>query len=172
MSLNRIKKKIIQDLIVNKSKKTDLRSILQIFKNNTINNPNYLINTHSNNKKINYVVGIKITHSNILLNLVDYRGNSVIKISSGLCYFKGKLKASRYAATIVAENFLLKVEEYLKEKGMIKHGTKSSFSTAVHITGLKKNRKVILRILKKNMQIKLIKNSTLISHNGCRISKK
>ena len=131
---------------------------------------------HLFHKNIKYIISVKLTYSNIIINLTDNNGLSKVITSSGILYFKGKLKTSRYAATSVTEDFLKKSSEYFKEhykKTNITNKHKhQNFLTSVHWTGIKKNRKTILRLIKKQFDVKLFKNDTIQPHNGCRSKKK
>ena len=169
-NINNSKKKFIF-LIVNQYKKsrTNMNSILMCFKKSK---QEAIITKNISNrlaKPIKYVISIKLTYSNIILNLTTSQGDSKILITSGINYFKGKLKTSRYAATTVSEKFLAETVEYFKKTSKL---NKPHFFVAVHVTGLKKNRKTILRVLKRKLQIKVFKNNTITPHNGCRGPKK
>ena len=126
-------------------------------------------------KKIKYVISIKLTYSNIMMNLATNEGHPKVTISSGLNYFTGRLKTSRYAATTITEMFLLKCEEHFKKHNKLPLNTTPKHNgivTAIHLTGIKKNRKAILRLIKKHLIVKILKNNTIQSHNGCRNKKK
>jgi len=126
-------------------------------------------------KQIKHIITVKLTYSNIMMNLTTNRGHPKVTISSGLNYFTGRLKTSRYAATTITEMFLLKCEEHFKKNDKQLLDTTSKHNgivAAIHLTGIKKNRKTILRLIKKKFVIKLFKNNSIQSHNGCRDKKK
>lgn len=126
--------------------------------------------TNSGQKQINYIISIRLTYSNIIMNLTTNEGLPKITMSSGINYFTGRLKTSRYAATTITEIFLVKCNEYFKNKNSLLKN--KNILTAVHLTGIKKNRKTILRLIKKQFNIKIFKSNTTQPHNGCRNKKK
>ena len=170
IDINNPKKKFIF-LIVNQHKKskTNLKDVLTCFKKSK---RKAIITKNISSRfaePIKYIISVKLTYSNIILNLTTSQGDSKLLTTSGVNYFKGKLKTSRYAALTVSEKFLAEAVEYFKKNTK---RDKPNFLVAMHVTGLKKNRKTILRVLKKKLQIKVFKNNTITPHNGCRAPKK
>lgn len=119
-----------------------------------------LQNKIRNSKQLNYILHIKLLNSNIICNITDIKGKSLIKYSSGIFHFNGAQKTKKFALTT-----LLKKIKY-------KSKTLQHKIFAIHYQGIKKNRKQITDKLKKFINIKIIKIFNFTPHNGCKPKKK
>jgi len=140
MNLNPKKKLVIFFLLLYKNSynKSKIKTLQMLNYNNQKNlNKNNSNIIFQNSKQIKYIITVKLTYSNIIFNLTDYAGNSKIIKTTGIYFFKGKLKTSKYSATTVTEMFIKCCNEYFQQNN------NSNPSIAFHITGIKKIKKIL-----------------------------
>jgi small subunit ribosomal protein S11 len=104
---------------------------------------------------------IHASFNNTTVTITDTEGNVVAWSSAGGIGFKGSRKGTPFAAQLAAAN----CAEHAKE-----HGVRS---VDVRVTGPGAGRESAIRALQANgIDIKSIKDSTPIPHNGCRPRKR
>src|SRR5687767_5927532 len=107
------------------------------------------------------VASIAATFNNTIVAISDPVGNVLAWSSAGRIGFKGSRKGTPFAAQLAAAN----CAEHAKE-----HGVRS---VDVRVTGPGAGRESAIRALQANgIDIKSIKDSTPIPHNGCRPRKR
>lgn len=101
------------------------------------------------------------TFNNTLISLTDLNGNVLAWSSAGKVGFKGSRKGTPFAAQLAAQDIAAKA----KEMGVR--------SIDVEIKGPGQGRESALRALQSaGLEIKSIKDTTPIPHNGCRPPKR
>ena len=177
--LNKIKKK--QKLIKTKNNLKKLNYLLTLtsykkkiyYKKSLYNKINKLKqeNEFSNNIKlynkylqqnltIYYIITISFLKTNTIIHLSNSKGNIILFYSAGNVGIKGKQKIKR---KIVINKLLLKLVKkipFINKKPI-----------ALHLINVKFYKKLIIKQLKKNIFIKIIKSFNLIPYNGCRKKK-
>ena len=110
---------------------------------------------------IRYVINIKFTESNTLVNVTDIEGNPKVFLSSGVVGLRGKMKKHQPAAIVkILKSLLLKI----KFVGV--------FPVAIHFIGAKRYHiSLSIKLLKNRVFIKSIRNYNLKAYNGCRPKK-
>ena len=122
--------------------------------------------TYSKKKKIkkNILSGIayvKSTFNNTVISIADLNGNVVAWSSAGQKGFKGSRKSTPYAAQVAADSVAVKALEF---------GMKT---LSVEVKGPGSGRETALRALQaRGFKIISIKDTTAMSHNGSRPSKR
>ena len=122
--------------------------------------------TYSKKKKIkkNILSGIayvKSTFNNTVISIADLNGNVVAWSSAGQKGFKGSRKSTPYAAQVAADSVAVKALEF---------GMKT---LSVEVKGPGSGRETALRALQaRGFKILSIKDTTAMSHNGSRPSKR
>ena len=115
-------------------------------------------------EKKNIPVGIAYiaaSFNNTMISITDLEGNLIAQSSSGARGFRGSRKGTPFAAQLAAAN----CAEHAKE-----HGVRS---VDVRVTGPGAGRESAIRALQANgIDIKSIKDTTPIPHNGCRPRKR
>lgn len=107
------------------------------------------------------IVHIKASFNNTIVSVTDKKGNVIAWSSSGSCGFKGSRKSTPFASQTATELALKKVME---------QGLKV---VDINISGPGSGRETAIRSIQNlGLSILSIKDVTLISHNGCRSSKK
>src|ERR1700680_954122 len=107
------------------------------------------------------VAHIQATFNNTIISIADPEGKIVSWSSAGRIGFKGSRKGTPFAAQLAAAN----CAEIAKE-----HGVRS---VDVRVTGPGAGRESAIRALQANgLDIKSIKDTTPIPHNGCRPRKR
>lgn len=107
------------------------------------------------------IVHIKASFNNTLVSVTDMRGNVISWSSAGSCGFKGSRKSTPFAAQTATEAAIRKaVEQGVRQIEINVSGPGSGRETAVR------------SIQNFGLSILLIKDVTLIPHNGCRPTKK
>jgi small subunit ribosomal protein S11 len=107
------------------------------------------------------VVHIKATFNNTLVSVTDMRGNVIAWSSAGSCGFKGSRKSTPFAAQTATE---------MAVKKAIEQGIRQ---IEINVSGPGSGRETAIRSIQNfGLNILLIKDVTLIPHNGCRPSKK
>lgn len=107
------------------------------------------------------IVHIKASFNNTIISVTDQNGNVISWSSSGSCGFKGSRKSTPFAAQTATESAVKKA---------IDLGIKS---VEIKISGPGSGRETAIRSIQSfGLPISLIKDVTLMPHNGCRPSKK
>jgi small subunit ribosomal protein S11 len=115
-------------------------------------------------EKKQIAVGIAHIHStfnNTIVTITDLNGNTLAWASAGTVGFKGTKKGTPFAAQLTAESAAKKVADFgMKE-------------VSVYVTGPGSGRESAIRSLQAaGLNIKMIKDTTPIPHNGCRPRKR
>jgi small subunit ribosomal protein S11 len=104
---------------------------------------------------------VNASFNNTIVSIADAEGNVLAWSSAGRIGFKGSRKGTPFAAQLAAAN----CAEHAKE-----HGVRS---VDVRVTGPGAGRESAIRALQANgIDIKSIKDTTPIPHNGCRPRKR
>ena len=104
---------------------------------------------------------VNASFNNTIVSIADQEGNILGWSSAGRIGFKGSRKGTPFAAQLAAAN----CAEHAKE-----HGVRS---VDVRVTGPGAGRESAIRALQANgIDIKSIKDTTPIPHNGCRPRKR
>jgi len=104
---------------------------------------------------------VAASFNNTIVSIADQEGNILAWSSAGRIGFKGSRKGTPFAAQLAAAN----CAEHAKE-----HGVRS---VDVRVTGPGAGRESAIRALQANgIDIKSIKDTTPIPHNGCRPRKR
>jgi small subunit ribosomal protein S11 len=107
------------------------------------------------------VVHIQTGHHNTIITLTNVRGEVLCWSSAGSCGFKGKRKATTFAAKKAAEVVAKKSRDFLLKEAKIL------------VTGPGQGRETAIReIFKAGVKVSVIREKTGIPHNGCRPPKK
>jgi small subunit ribosomal protein S11 len=107
------------------------------------------------------VATVQASFNNTIIAIADQEGNVLAWSSAGRIGFKGSRKGTPFAAQLAAAN----CAEHAKE-----HGVRS---VDVRVTGPGAGRESAIRALQANgLDIKSIKDTTPIPHNGCRPRKR
>ncbi len=120
------------------------------------NNTNSTLTT---TQLVDAIFNIYLSNSNIIINLTNLKGDTILKSSSGLVYYKGREKIKKYALiniikTIIDQSSNLNIK-----------------TTALHFKGLKRYRSLIINLLKKRFSLILVTHYYTLPHNGCRPKK-
>src|SRR5262245_314467 len=104
---------------------------------------------------------VNASFNNTIVSIADAEGNILAWSSAGRIGFKGSRKGTPFAAQLAAAN----CDEHAKERGVR--------SVDVRVTGPGAGRESAIRALQANgIDIKSIKDTTPIPHNGCRPRKR
>ena len=104
---------------------------------------------------------IYASFNNTLITITDLLGNVVCWSSAGLQGFKGSRKSTPYAAQLIGNDILKKIDNF---------GIRS---LDIHVRGGGSGRENALRALADSgIKITYIKDETKIPHNGCRPPKR
>ena len=107
------------------------------------------------------VVHIQTGHHNTIITLTNVRGEVLCWSSAGSCGFRGKRKATTFAAKKAAEVVAKKSRDFLMKEAKI------------IVTGPGQGRETAIReIFKAGVKVSVIREKTGIPHNGCRPPKK
>jgi ribosomal protein S11 len=119
------------------------------------------------NKEINpqdfvvvYVINLSFLKANTTIHVSDIRGNLKLFFSAGSVNLTGKQKRKRRIAVSKLILLLLKNANFLSRKPI-----------ALHLNNVNFYKNLIVRKLKRNLYIKIIKIFNQIPHNGCRKKK-
>lgn len=127
------------------------------------NNPLYYISYFDfiNIKiSINYIIKFIIYKKNIMLHLTDIKGTTLLYINSGLL---NNLKNQKINKHTILKTLSIVLENV--------HFSKNS-QIAIHFnSNLKNFNKLIIKFIKSNYKINIIKLFNLTPHNGCRPKK-
>ena len=104
---------------------------------------------------------VKSTFNNTVISIADLNGNVLAWSSAGQKGFKGSRKSTPYAAQVAADSVAVKALEF---------GMKT---LSVEVKGPGSGRETALRALQaRGFKILSIKDTTAMSHNGARPSKR
>mgnify|MGYP000576547147 CR=1 FL=1 len=106
-------------------------------------------------------VHIRSSFNNTMVTITDLQGNALSWASSGGLGFRGSRKSTPYAAQMCAET---------AAKAAMEHGLKT---VEVYVKGPGQGREAAIRALQSaGLEVVMIKDVTLIPHNGCRPPKR
>jgi len=121
----------------------------------------------SNNKKTNlqdfiitYVISISFLKANTTIQISDIKGNLKLFYSAGSVQLSGKQKRKRRIAVSKLISLVLKKATFLGQKPI-----------ALHLNNVNFYKNLIVRKLKRNLYIKVIKILNQTPYNGCRKKK-
>ena len=107
------------------------------------------------------VVHIQAGHHNTIITMTSVRGDVLCWSSAGACGFRGKRKATTFAAKKAAEIVAKKSRDFLMKE------------VKILVTGPGQGRETAIReIFKTGIKVDVIREKTGIPHNGCRPRKK
>ena len=107
------------------------------------------------------VAHVNSSFNNTMITITDAQGNTISWSSAGLMGFKGSRKSTPYAAQMAAEDVGKKASE---------HGMKT---LEVEVSGPGSGRESAVRALASSgIEVRSIKDTTPIPHNGCRPPKR
>ena len=104
---------------------------------------------------------IQSSFNNTIVTITDLQGNALSWASAGGLGFRGSRKSTPFAAQTAAD---------VAAKAAMEHGLKT---VEVYVKGPGQGREAAIRALQAaGLEVKLIKDVTLIPHNGCRPPKR
>ena len=107
------------------------------------------------------IVHIQAGHHNTIITVTNIRGEVLCWSSAGACGFRGKRKATSFAAKKAAETVARKSKDFSMQEARIL------------VTGPGQGRETAIReIFKAGIKVNIIREKTGIPHNGCRPPKK
>nr|ALO63382.1 ribosomal protein S11 [Carteria sp. SAG 8-5] len=107
------------------------------------------------------IVHIQAGHHNTIITVTNIRGEVLCWSSAGACGFRGKRKATSFAAKKAAETVARKSKDLSMQEARIL------------VTGPGQGRETAIReIFKAGIKVNIIREKTGIPHNGCRPPKK
>lgn len=109
-----------------------------------------------------YIIHFSFSPTNTFLHITDILGNLKYRYSAGLVNFKGKQKKSRIQV----------LTRFLRELRKLKISTLKDKPIALHLNNVGFYKYFIIKNLKKNFFIRLIKSYETYSYNGCRKKKR
>jgi ribosomal protein S11 len=112
------------------------------------------------NPIIKYIIKIVFSKTNTLLHIMDFEGNLIFFCSAGSMQYKGKRKKARYMVFRSFFKCIISKLKFLKSQPI-----------ALHLQNVQTNKIQLIRLLKKKLYIKIIKNFTIYPYNGCRKKK-
>jgi len=120
------------------------------------------VTTNKTKKRIyRGVVHIQAGYHNTIVTITDIRGEVICWSSSGACGFKGKRKATGFAAKKAAETAARKSRDFfIREAKVLVNGPGQGRESAIR------------EIFKADISVSLIREKTGIPHNGCRPPKR
>ncbi len=143
---------IIEEIKIKKHK-------VKLFKNNKIN---YIADFNFNNKiiTISYILKFIIYKKSIMLHLTNNKGITLFYLNSGLLKILTNKKINKH-------NVLKALSTILENINFSKHN-----NIALHFnSNIKQFNKIIIKFIKPNYKINIIKLFNLTPHNGCRPKK-
>jgi len=140
---------------LNKNKKALVRS--KFSRKNSVLSPRLTRNT----AVVMYIINIRLTNTNTLLNVTDPKGNTLFSTTTGSIKLEGKQKTAQPSALLLLIKTLQKKAKVL---GMLQ--------IAIHFYNTKLYYETLaIQVLKQNFFILSIKSYNLQPHNGCRPKK-
>lgn len=116
----------------------------------------------NNQKLINYILNIKLSLTNTIININDIKGNPKFFYSAGMFNLQKKQKIKQPKAIITILRALLLKFRIFKTKPV-----------AIHFNNLALNHQsYVFKKLKRKIFTKLFINYVFRSHNGCRLKKR
>lgn len=112
------------------------------------------------NLTVYYIINITFLKTNTAIHLSDIKGNTKLFYSTGDVGLKGKQKKKRRIVISKLISLLIKKVPFINKKPV-----------ALHLNNVKFYKKLIIKRLKKNIFIKIIKSFNLAPYNGCRKKK-
>lgn len=109
-----------------------------------------------------YVIHFSFSPTNTFLHITDTFGSLKFCYSAGLVNFKGKQKKSRIQV----------LTRFLRELRKLKISTLKDKPIALHLTNVGSYKYFLIKNLKRNFFIRLIKSYEVYSYNGCRKKKR
>ena len=109
-----------------------------------------------------YIVHFSFSPTNTFLHITDISGNLKFCYSAGLVNFKGKQKKSRIQV----------LTRFLRELRKLKISTLKDKPIALHLNNVGFYKYFLIKNLKKNFFIRLIKSYETYPFNGCRKKKR
>ena len=109
---------------------------------------------------IMYIINVSFSKANTTIHVSDIRGNLKLFYSAGSVDLSGKQKRKRRAAVSKLISLLLKKAIFLGNKPI-----------ALHLSNVNYYKNLIVRKLKRNLYIKIIKIFNQTPYNGCRKKK-
>nr|YP_009407360.1 ribosomal protein S11 [Aldrovanda vesiculosa]ASA46329.1 ribosomal protein S11 [Aldrovanda vesiculosa]QBC71212.1 ribosomal protein S11 [Aldrovanda vesiculosa] len=107
------------------------------------------------------VIHVQASFNNTIVTVTNTRGQVVSWASAGTCGFKGRRKATPFAAQTVARNAIRTVVQ----QGMQR--------AEVRIKGPGRGRDAALRVIRRSgIVLSVLRDVTPLPHNGCRPPKK
>lgn len=120
-----------------------------------------------NNKEINpqdfmimYIINISFSKANTTINVSDIQGNLKLFYSAGSVKLSGKQKRKRRIAILKLISLVLKKATFLGQKPI-----------ALHLNNVSFYKSLIVRKLKRNLYLRIIKIFNQTPYNGCRKKK-
>ena len=107
-----------------------------------------------------YIVNISFLKANTIINVSDIQGNLKLFYSAGSVQLSGKQKRKRRVAISKLISLVLKKATFLNNKPV-----------ALHLNDVNFYRNLIVRKLKRNLYLKIIKIFNQTPYNGCRRKK-
>jgi ribosomal protein S11 len=104
-----------------------------------------------------YIINVSFLKANTTIHVSDICGNLKLFFSAGSVDLTGKQKKKRRIAVSKLISLLLKKANFLNQKPI-----------ALHLSNVNFYKNVIVRKLKRNLYIKIIKIFNQTPHNGCR----
>ena len=140
---------------------------LKKLKTNDYKNLGVKKSTIRDNKEINpqdfmvvYIINVSFLKANTTIHVSDIQGNLKLFFSAGSVDLAGKQKKKRRIAISKLISVLLKKARFLDRKPV-----------AVHLNNVNFYKNLIVRKLKRNLYIKIIKIFNQTPYNGCRKKK-
>nr|YP_010241695.1 ribosomal protein S11 [Rhizosolenia setigera]QTI82383.1 ribosomal protein S11 [Rhizosolenia setigera]WAQ69946.1 ribosomal protein S11 [Rhizosolenia setigera]WAQ69982.1 ribosomal protein S11 [Rhizosolenia setigera]WAQ70018.1 ribosomal protein S11 [Rhizosolenia setigera]WAQ70054.1 ribosomal protein S11 [Rhizosolenia setigera] len=161
MLLNKTKSNYL--LKYNTNIREKIRDIKKTFEKNKLIHQNLSVNYFFNKKEkklIEYKIIIHLANKNVIFIITDKNSKIINYITSGLLGYKGFQKRSKDAVIILLKKIFF-FFNYINNK-----------NTSIYIKGLKYNRKLIIKKLKKKFIVKSLIYNDILPHNGCRPKKK
>jgi ribosomal protein S11 len=144
-----------------------LNQVIYLKKLKTKNYKNFSAKKFTIHKEINsqdfmvvYIINVSFLKANTTLHVSDIHGNLKLFFSAGSVELTGKQKRKRRVAISKLISLLLKKASFLGRKPV-----------ALHLNNVNFYKNLIIRKLKRNLYIKIIKIFNQTPHNGCRKKK-
>ena len=110
---------------------------------------------------ISFIINIRFSGTNTLINVTDIKGNTKVSFSSGIIGLKGKQKRFQPTAIINILKILFIKAKFLNDKPV-----------AIHFRNVQLYyESLIINMLKNKVFIRSIRSYNLYPHNGCRPKK-